>query len=249
MKYSFISDLHINDSDDESALILERFINHEKVSDSNVVVFLGDIFDLLIGEHDPYTQKYSLFFKSIAGFIADGKEVVFVEGNHDFHFEKTIKKYLLTQVQNHQNFHYLREGKILNLNGNKYYYCHGYEVDYYNIHFRRWFKIYTSSIFNFLISKVLTYSLIQRLGAWASQNSKKRGKKTFNYEQMRAKYLEGAKELIREKKVKGVIAGHTHVEEFWTFPDGSIYLNCGFPAKHKHFIHYNGTEFEKVIVS
>ena len=53
---------------------------------------------------------------------------------------------------------------------------------------------------------------------------------------MKNKYLEGAKALIKEKEVDGVISGHTHIQESHTFANGTLYYNNGYPLKHRCFI-------------
>ncbi len=246
MKYVFISDLHIKEPGDPSDQILKQFIEHQATKQSDKIVFLGDIFEFLVGEHQGYTKKFELFFTAIVEMLNAGKHVIFVEGNHDFHFQKTIESYLKTRTENFQKFEYLKQGREIELGGKRYLYCHGYEVDYHNKYFKRWYRVYTSLLFNILVSYILSFKMLQKLGVRASGNSKRRGEKSFNYEKMKLKYLEGAKLLLRQRGLDGVIAGHTHVESFHTFENGDVYLNCGLPAKHGHFIHYNGTSFEKI---
>ena len=86
------------------------------------------------------------------------------------------------------------------------------------------------------MSYIFTFGIIQYLGRRASENSKKRGSKKFDYQAMQEKYIQGAKALIQEKQVKGVIAGHTHVPAFEIFEDGTEYYNCGFPIRNQHFL-------------
>ncbi len=246
MKYAFISDLHIKQADDEAAEILKRFLRHEKTLESDNVILLGDIFDLLVGNHRAYIKQYDFFFKGIVDLLNTGKKVVYIEGNHDFHFKRVLLRYLKKNTEFHKNFEYLKTGRVIDIKGEKYLYCHGYEVDYYNKYFKRWYRIYSSPFFDFFISNILSWSFIQWVGSWASQNSKNRGKKAFDYEKMKEKYLAGAKVLIEERKLKGVIAGHTHVEEFHKYENGTAYYNCGFPLKHRHFLFLNEQGFEKI---
>lgn len=246
MKCSFISDIHIQNEGDAGCRVLSSFLTNPKTQDSDKVIFLGDIFEILIGEHKGFIEDYPSFFNGIVDLVNKGKEVVFIEGNHDFHFEKILTNYVSQNTKNSNLFRYLRDGEEIILNGNKYYYCHGYEVDYHNKYFKRWYKIYSSKLFAFYVSHILTHKLIKKLGDWASKDSKRRGKKKFDRELMKDKYLDGAKDLIREKNLKGVIAGHTHICSFTRFEDGTEYYNNGFPRKDQHFIHFNGNSFEKI---
>jgi UDP-2,3-diacylglucosamine hydrolase len=249
MKCAFISDLHINSPEDDAAKIFVAFCRHEKTQKSDRIVLLGDIFDFLVGDHYSYIFKYEFFFKEISKLINSGKEVVFIEGNHDFHFKKAFEKYIKLECHTPNKFRYLLSGEELILGDKKYLYCHGYEVDYDNMAFKKWYKIYSSKLFKFFTTYLLTFGLIQKMGAWASKDSKKRGKKTFDLPVMKEKYIQGAKALIKERNIQGVIAGHTHIAEFHTFENGTIYLNTGFPVKDKHFIYFNGEKFQKESLS
>jgi len=246
MKCVFISDLHIKEAGDNASNLFLSFCRHEETLTSDKIFFLGDIFDLLIGNHEEYLEQYQFYFKEITILLDKNIEVFFVEGNHDFEFKSVAESYMKENSKSWENYKYLVTGEYINLNQEKYYFCHGYEVDYFNKHFKRWFKVYTSDLFRFFISRIFSHSLIQNLGKKASGNSKKRGRKSFDFNEMRRKYLLGAKALIKDKKVKGVIAGHTHVAAFETFDNGIQYFNCGYPIKDKFFVYFNGKSFDKI---
>lgn len=239
MEISFFSDLHIQKPGDFADQLFERFCQNSNVQKSTHILLLGDMFDILIGEHQEYTVKYHHFFEQILQLLEAGKTVFYLEGNHDFHIQKTLEDFVSKNSRHSENFLYRKKGETLILNKKKFHFCHGHEVDYNNQAFKRWYGIYTSKHFNFLTSKILPYSLIEFLGEKAAGNSKKRGKKVFDLKLAKGKYIAGAKLFIDEKKIDGVICGHTHIQESHTYPDGSVYYNCGFPRKNQNFLHYN----------
>ncbi len=243
MSCVFISDLHIQEEGDPAHKIYQKFVLHPLTQDADEIFLLGDIFDLCIGDHYGYTKKFEYFFNSIKSFLDSGKKVYFFEGNHDFHVRKVFRKYL-KNTQNKENFYYQKNGMIKEINGKRFFICHGYEVDYFNIYFKRWYKIYNSYPFYFLVTYLLPFRLIQYLGNKASKDSKKRGKKTFDYRTMEQKYIEGAKALISEKGLDGVISGHTHIPANKTYDSGEHYLNVGFPVKHKQFLAFENEQYE-----
>lgn len=246
MKCSFISDLHIKKSGDNSEKLLQLFCENPHVRTSDSIYFLGDIFDFLLGEHKQYISKYKLFFTQVVDMLNSGKKVIFIEGNHDFHFKRVFTDFVKESSSSSHNFRYIEKGEILTLAENKYFICHGYEIDCFNEAFNKWYAVYTSRIFQMLVTYIIPYFLVLKIGDWASNNSKKRGKKKFDLETMKAKYRLGAQALIKEKKVKGVVAGHTHVPEFYTFHDNTLYLNSGFPLEDKCFVHFNGERFDRI---
>lgn len=244
--FSFISDIHVKTSTDHGAKVLNKFLQNETVLNSKNIYFLGDIFDHLIGEKKDYLEVYKFFFKSVVKLLDKGVRVTYLEGNHDFHFENIFTQFVLSNTKNSSLFHYCKDGGNLSIGSKVYYFCHGDEVDYTNEAFKRWKKVYRSKAFQIFVNKIIPAKLVLYLGEKASSDSKKRGQKKFNIEKARVKYLEGAKKLIDEKKVDGIIAGHTHIPELHSFADGQLYINCGFPQKHNHFIHFDETNFKKV---
>jgi UDP-2,3-diacylglucosamine hydrolase len=246
MKCAFFSDLHIKSVNDDASELFLKFCSSTEVIDSDTIFLLGDMFDMLIGEHEEYLIKYNYFFENIVNFLESGKKVVFLEGNHDFHLKKTINKYIKSNTTNYKLFRYLNDGENIVLNNKKYYFCHGDDVDYNNISFKRWKRVYTSIPFQIMVNHIFPYKLLEYLGHSASNDSKKRGRKTFDYHQAREKYINGAKNLIREKSVDGIISGHTHIFEIHTYEDKTQYINCGYPLKDKSYIHFNGIDFIQI---
>lgn len=248
MKCAFISDLHIKEQDDLASEKLTNFFSHEAVQNCDEIYLLGDIFEYMVGEHKQYTQKYYHFFEAIVESLNRGKKIIFIEGNHDFHFERTITNYLIRHTKNHHNFSYRCDSLILLAGNKRYFVCHGYEVDYYNKYFKKWHRIYTSRFMKFFVSYVLPFQFIQKLGELASKDSKRRGRKTFDYNKMKAKYLFGAKALITRENVDGIIGGHTHIKESHVFEDGTCYYNVGYPKRDGHFLYLDESEFKMCII-
>ncbi|MBD64114.1 MAG: hypothetical protein CME62_02830 [Halobacteriovoraceae bacterium] len=236
MQVSFFSDLHIKFPGDEASNLVENLFNNPYFLKSSHVIFLGDIFDILIGEHDQYFDRYDVFFKGILNLLERGIKVTYLEGNHDFHVKNSMESFFRKNSHHSHLFEYKKEGFYLEISGKNYYVCHGDEVDYTNEAFKRWKNIYTSRPFQILVNNIVPYKMIKLIGDRASQNSKSRGSKTFDYSHAKQKYREGAKQLIQEKNVQGVICGHTHIQENHVYSDGAVYLNSGFPLKDKNFL-------------
>lgn len=246
MRYSFFSDLHIKKPNDDACKLVEKLFQNETFKQSNHVYFLGDIFDAVIGEHHGHFEKYQFFFNHIVEILDRGTKVTYLEGNHDFHLNKTFNKYIRKHSKNFHLFEYRTEGEMIKVEDKNFYVCHGDEVDYYNKYFKRWKNVYTSKSFELFVN-TLPYKFIDYLGSRASNNSKKRGKKSFNYEFAKEKYIKGAKALIDERKIDGVICGHTHIQENNRYSDSTVYLNCGFPLKDKNFLTIS-TEAEFILL-
>ena len=107
MKCSFFSDLHIKSPGDDATKLFVAFCKSSEVQDSDTVILLGDMFDILIGEHKQYLQKYETFFSHLIQLLNSDKKIVFLEGNHDFHIKRTIEKFVKKNSAKSQNFKYL----------------------------------------------------------------------------------------------------------------------------------------------
>lgn len=243
MRSIFFSDLHIKAPGDSACKLFQKLCESAEVESATHIFLLGDIFDLLIGEHHAYFEKYHLFFNNIVKLLDSNKKIIYLEGNHDFHFKNSLAQYLKSKTSKAENFQYLTNGINFEFSNMNYYICHGDEVDDTNESFKRWKKIYTSNEFAFLVNKILRYKFIDYLGAKVSNNSKSRGSKSFNYETLRERYREGAKRLVELKSVDGVICGHTHIQESFDLGNNKRYYNCGHPLSNKNFLYFDGENF------
>jgi len=212
-----------------------------------MVALLGDVFDHLTGEHREYGDKYSAFFDKVSVHLNEGRTVLFLEGNHDFHFEKTFKEILSqrTDKKAMDLFIYQRGIFTANIGARKVALCHGDQMDESNPAYKRWKNIYTSKAFGFFISKVLTFSIVESIGSKASNNSRQRGLSSFDPIREKAKYRAAASELLKKNSWDYLVAGHTHIADDFDM-DGKTYLNIGFPPKDKSFLRLGPDGVERV---
>lgn len=236
MIVSSISDLHIKKKDDAACKLFLTFSCHEKVLKSDAIFLLGDIFDFMVGNYEQYPILFPDFFTQIVKFLNSGKKVYFIEGNHDFHIEEMLQMTISRLGGKLENFFYLKDFVILNVNNKNIMFTHGHEVDEKNESYKKWKKIYTSLKFKFLIEKILPFCLVLKLGAKASGDSKKRGRKTFNLEKYRDQYLDGARSILSNPKLDALVAGHTHISENISY-NNKTYINNGFAPETKSFIY------------
>ncbi len=228
MKFSLISDLHIKTPEDNRYKMLMNFINSKEVKDSEVVILLGDIFDLLIGPHLEYLSEYDEFFEKFKKLLKS-KEIWWFEGNHDFHFEKLMPRFLSDETL--KNFKYIKNEKIININDKKIYLAHGDHLDIENENYMKYKNIVRSNWARFIIEKMLPYSGLKFLKEKFANQSKKM-QKEFNKQTEREKFLRYVDNL---KGFDLVILGHSHI-----FESTSGYINLGFPEANKKFLYFDG---------
>jgi len=228
MKISIISDIHAADYNQSGNLILEKFLNHKEVLEADVVVFLGDIFDIMIGNYDEYAQEEKAFFDWIK--IHHKKKTIhFHEGNHDFHLEKLFRRMKL-------NVCYHQSGFVIEDEELKYYLEHGDDIELDNKSYKFYKSLIRSRAVQLLAElKWVPYQLVRAIGTRASLRSR-----TID-----AKYRKNAESQdIKEKfrvsylsyKMKNlydiVVCGHGHIKDKF-ISNSRIYINNGY-APHSH---------------
>jgi len=239
MKFSCISDVHIKKTGDPASEVIQLFFSNTFVKESDAIFLLGDIFDFMIGGHKGFVKTYEFFFKELATCINNGQKIYVFEGNHDFHVEKVYNYFLEKENLDKSKFEFSRVGKNLEIDGKNIYFCHGDDLDFDNPYYQRWKKIYSSLPFKLFVEKLLPYNILMKLGEKAAGNSKRRGKKVFDYTKAQQRYRKNAMHVIQEQSCDILVFGHTHIKEEQTV-NGKQYINNGFPIKDKTFVHYDG---------
>ena len=238
MKLCSISDVHISPNFPERLELFKSFCHSKEVSESDIVVLLGDIFDHMAGQKKKYLNQYSDFFNILTKLIKSGKRLIVVEGNHDFHTNEIFSHYFKENLTNeeYQRYQHLKDDEIITFSNTKLYIGHGDVLDYDNLAYKRWKSIYSSKLFEIIMKYLFPYFFIENLGRRASKNSKKRGSKTFNYKESEEKYREGFRILSKKLEYDIAITGHTHIKDTFEY-NNKLLLNNGFFPATKSFIY------------
>lgn len=229
MKIAAISDVHIKAPADSADHLLCKFLDHELVRQADYVLLMGDIFDLMCGPHEEYLKLYSHIFEKMDQLAAQGKKIIFFEGNHDVHLKKLFeKKWKRREVELHQS------AVTLDLDGKKYYFSHGDEHETENHSYQRYKKFILSAPLRMVANHLMPYSVLEFLGKKASQLSRKKGSKIFRENDVREKFRAGVKKVTK-LKYDFVLGGHSHVQDMFT-EKGQTYMNNGYALRSKSFI-------------
>ena len=240
---SSISDIHIKKSGDDRSKLLLNFLKHEKVVNSKYIFLLGDIFDLMIGNHHEYLFEFSEIFEEIVKLCNRGKRVYYFEGNHDFLLSEFFN-YFSSKNQLGSNFFYSPTDIQLTINGREFYCCHGDNIEIDNPKYKIYKKLINNNFTHYLSNNIVPYQVIQMIGHYASARSRKKNQQKYNL--MSEKDLEYIKKKFRDSadivktlapEVDFIISGHSHVEDIYRSKNGYIYLNNGHLPNTKKFIY------------
>lgn len=231
MKIAAISDVHVKTPSDEADLLLQSFLNHPEVRSSDYILLLGDIYDLMVGPHETYLERFRSHFRALDEILSLGKKVYFFEGNHDVHLERLFrKKWKNEQIVITQN------PIIETIGGKTYYFSHGDEHEVDNLSYHRYIRFIRSKPLKFVADFIMPYSVIHFLGERASRMSRKKGSRKFDAEAVRAKFRSGVRTTTKGD-FDFVLGGHSHVKDDFILPESrSRYLNNGYALNSKTFI-------------
>lgn len=230
--FSCISDLHIRKSGDKASSIFLNFLEHEVVRSSDLIILLGDIFEFLVGAHLEYYHSHKEIFEKLK-LVLRTKRVIWVEGNHDFHFDKLLKK--VFSKNELANFEY----RIKPIICDDFYIGHGDELDIENTSYMKYRSWVRSSAVNLLAQNLVSYSFLHSCYKKFSKESR-RSQSDYSRENEKSKFLNIAKNL-KEAGFNKIVLGHSHISE-----ETSFYVNNGYAASTKLFSHFNGEKLELV---
>jgi UDP-2,3-diacylglucosamine hydrolase len=228
MKYVVISDVHARQRHDQRYLKLLAFLETKHVLECDILVLLGDVFEFLVGPYQEFYDEFFAFFDKLKDYCRSGKQIWWIEGNHDFHFKSLITRNF--SKDEFRNFHYFRSGEIFELNGKKVYIGHGDELDVLNLNYQKYRRIIRSSFVEYLTKEIFRYSVALKVKLRLSKQSKEH-QKNFDFQNEKIKYLMYSTGLLNSG-IDLIFLGHSHILE-----STGAYFNCGFfPKENKYFV-------------
>lgn len=251
---SCISDVHIQRGGDERDQLLQKYLFHDLVKGSDHIIFLGDIFDVLVGGRSFRSAEFSETLDIMRSHLIQGKNLYYVEGNHDFH----CKDFFLhegTSFLSFPNFKYIKNKLILDFGQQTIYLSHGDKEELGNPTYKVYRKVIRSLPMGILANHILPASFLYELGEWASANSRKKNQRRYenniseSESVVRARFRDTVESLKKKfPKIDFVLLGHSHVEDIYKSDSGVIYTNNGFAPQTKKFT-YIDDNFKPQLIS
>ncbi len=196
-KALFVSDVHIGDGEDKRAALLVDVLEEAHKRGVEGFFLLGDIFDFCLGTHSRFQKKFEPVFSVLEKLQAAGKEVVFLEGNHEFAMQFYPTSIPVKGIESH--IHYLNKYNTAVAHGDLFAAPERY------LWFRRTIKS------NWLRRLVwLVPGFVLDLYAWVHSGS---SRKMDHYRKInKEEVLSSAAEHLSEKKLPAdtLVFGHFH---------------------------------------
>jgi UDP-2,3-diacylglucosamine hydrolase len=218
MKAFFVSDIHLTQSDDERAqkfLGFLRFLMTEtevnRIDKPTHLFLVGDIFDLWVGSHNYFRQKFEPIIDHIRKLVRKGVEVHFFEGNHDLYLSEFWQGEVGVTV--HEN------AEIFVLGGLKVRVEHGDLINPDDRGYLFLRALLHSQVVSSL-AKNLPSRIVAAIGERASRASRSytssissKGSKALPEEKIRSLIHAHAERVAAEVPFDLLISGHVHVRD------------------------------------
>lgn len=120
MRRVFIADAHLRNSSDENYRLLLRFLSTLKGNTKSLFI-LGDLFEFWVGFRETVFPQYRPMLELLMELRESGTEIIYFEGNHDFHLGRFFSTNLRAVIH--------PRPAVLNLDGRQVYICHGDQIN------------------------------------------------------------------------------------------------------------------------
>jgi UDP-2,3-diacylglucosamine hydrolase len=191
---------------EKKALLLLKFLKSFP-EDGTHLFFLGDIFDIWIGDHQFYEKEYKLIIDEIRRLLDRGVKMFFFEGNHDFHIKEFWEGRLGVRVFDSPQYFDL--GKLrLRIE-------HGDFSNPDDKNYMRLRKTLRHPLMKMAIQKA-PGKLVQFIGENWSKISRQ-SKKPYVNEKVRLRARQYAIETVSKKEYDLIIFGHIHIRDEFKF--------------------------------
>ncbi|MBF0206046.1 MAG: UDP-2,3-diacylglucosamine diphosphatase [Oligoflexia bacterium] len=243
-KIAFISDLHVKNSKDIGYSILLDFLSHPLVNECTDIYLLGDIFNLMIGNHRDYFVRYREYFNLLKHLLNSQICVNIFEGNHDFHLSDLYKIFVANEKLERVKLRVHKSSFQEMIYGRSFYFSHGDELfarfaPLDNGMYFLYRAFIRSLVANFIIGRA-PLAAVDFIGERAARfSSGRRCKNCLDFSAIRKKFRGKIMDLAIENDHDFLICGHVHIQDDFIFTDDTgksrHYINNGYPLENRTF--------------
>jgi len=216
MKNIFIADAHLRQPNDDNYQLLLHFLSEIRGKAKKLFI-LGDLFEFWIGYNEKNFPHYFPLLDSLVKLAESGVEIVYFEGNHDFHLGKFFSENLRATIYT--------EPAIVEIDGKQVYVCHGDLINSRDYGYR---------LFRFLLHNPVTKALfplfpaalVFRIANNLSNRSKKHHQKRNikkDYDRMLRKFADNQ----FRNGCDAVVTAHFHYPHLSVAENGNTLLSLG----------------------
>lgn len=208
----FLSDLHLKSLEERNGQTLLRFFRslEERPGKPPDLFLLGDIFDLWVGDHQVFLDRYRPWLDILKSLSDRGARIVYFEGNHDLHLAHYWKEVLKAEI-------YVRPA-LFEVSGLKIRCEHGDEINQNDKAYLRLRAFLRHPVMEW-VAHSLPGGWLDAFGQRWSKHSRKRSsaERKAREERIRRMIRIHAEECWEQDRFDAIISGHMHVRDDWSF--------------------------------
>lgn len=163
MRDLFLADAHLRDPADANYRKLLDFLAAER-GRIRTLYILGDLFEFWVGYRHTVFAPYVPLLEALRRLREAGTEIVYVEGNHDFHLGPYFREVLACRV--------LPDGGTVSIDGRRVHLSHGDLVNPADHGYRLLRRLLRSLPLRLLL-RLLPPDAVWAIARWGSRQSKK----------------------------------------------------------------------------
>lgn len=229
MKDLFLADAHLmNPEDDNYRRLLALFQCEE--GQVRTLYLLGDIFEFWVGyEHVVFTP-YVPILEALRRLHESGTQIVWVEGNHDFHLGPFVRDTLQATI--------IPESAVMTLDGLQVFLCHGDLIDASDKNYRLYRSLLRNRIIGKLVDLFVSPDRLWRFSRYLSARSQvkrhhhpRRDPRPMIIEHAQQRFAEGS---------QVVMTGHFHTPFIEATPEGLVIALGDAMAQASYLVYEDG---------
>jgi UDP-2,3-diacylglucosamine hydrolase len=199
MRAVFLADAHLQEPTDNNYREIIRFLDG-LAGTIDSLYLMGDFFDFWVGAPSYPFPHYGPVLECLKRLVDSGVQLVYLEGNHDFHMGAFFRDRLGATVHT---------GPVTTmLDGKKVHLCHGDQIDRHDLGTRALRSILHSSFTRWAIHIIPAW-LADRIAIWLGRKSKR----SYTARSMQGRYPGLVREYAQRQFADGcqtVVTGHFH---------------------------------------
>ncbi|MDY6847584.1 MAG: UDP-2,3-diacylglucosamine diphosphatase [Thermodesulfobacteriota bacterium] len=225
----FLADAHLLCPDTENYQQLLTFLESQR-GRMRTLYILGDLFEFWVGYRHLVFTPYIPLLEKLRSLHCDGTQIVYVEGNHDFHLGPFFRDNLDCLI--------LPDGGTVEIDGKRVFLCHGDRINDRDRGYLLWRGLLRSAPLKAAMA-LMPGDLTWRVALWASRVSQK-GNAAKSKRSLPLGLLE---KFARDRLAQGcdvVITGHFH-QPLQRDLDQGLLLGLGdWITQYSYAVHENG---------
>lgn len=229
MRALFLADAHLCKPTDPNYQSLLTFLEEQR-GNLDYLILLGDIFEFWIGKPAVHPNHRPMI-DCLEKLVKKGTQLVYVEGNHDFHLGPVFSEQLKCLI--------LPDGGTFELDGKKLYLAHGDLANSDDKGYLMLRNFLRSSIVKKLI-RVLPSSLLMLIAARASHESQKSSRDKRNHRPAQDILFPYAKKVLSQGH-QAVFTGHYHQPLHEKLCDGELIALGDWITQFSYAAYENGS--------